>query len=317
MDPDGSVAVVIVTHNSASVIAECLDTLDRALTAVESNAGHRVIVADNASTDATLQLIRSHPRVDDVIELGGNFGYAAGINAGMASVSDGAPVLVLNPDVRLAPESIAELRRELRTSGTGIAFPKVLDRGGGIEPSMRRESSVSRALGEALLGGYRAGRFAALGEMVTRPQAYEARAEPTWASGCALLIAPECARSVGPWDESFFHGAEEADFCLRARDQGWSVAYVPGAEVVHLGGSSEVSPVLRSIMVANRLELHRRRNGHLRTAMFRGVLVLNEALRAHRGRHHRAALRTLLTGRRPQIGDSRPGIESPKPTATP
>lgn len=306
MDSDGPLAVVIVTHNSASVIADCLDTLDRALAAVQADGAHRVIVADNASTDATIDLVGGHPRVDEIVELGGNFGYAAGVNAGLASAGDVESVLILNPDVRLESQSVAALRRELRTSGVGIAVPKVRDRQGGVEPSLRRESSVLRALGEALVGGHRAGRYAAFGEMVTRREVYEIRGAPTWASGCAMLISSECARSVGAWDESFFHGAEEAEFCLRARDNGWSVGYTPDAEVVHLGGSSEVSPILRSIMVANRLELYRRRNGVLRASIFRAALVLNETVRFRRGAHHRAALKTLFTGQRPQIGDVRP-----------
>ena len=67
---------------------------------------------------------------------------------------------------------------------------------------------------------------------------------------------------------------------------------------MHIGGHGERT-ALRSLMMANRVELFRRRNGPARTAAYRAALALHEGLRARRGPHYRAAAWTLLTGRRP------------------
>ena len=98
-----------------------------------------------------------------------------------------------------------------------------------------------------------------------------------------MLIDRRCYDALGGWDETFFHGSEETDFCLRARDAGWSVRFVPDAVAVHLGGDGARSTSLRPIMFTNRLELYRRRRGPRRALAYRLALALNEALRFYRG----------------------------------
>jgi GT2 family glycosyltransferase len=298
MNGYGSVAAIVVTYNSQEVISDCLDSLGRALDGVH---GSSIIVADNRSHDGTCELADHHATRARLLRLDRNGGYAAGFNAGAAVAGPVDALLVLNPDVRLAPGSVLELLKVLALPATGVAVPKVLSPEGQVDPDLKREPTVLRALGEAVLGGHRAGRFEALGEMVTVPEQYEKPTCPDWAGGSVMLISRRCYDQLGEWDESFFHGSEETEFCLRARDHGWLVRYTPTAVAVHLGGGGEQSPYLRSLMVANRLELFRRRRGPARAAAYRGALLLNEALRAGRGPQHLAALLTLLTGRRPRL----------------
>ena len=285
-----SVAAVVVTYNSQASIADCLAALTRGLDGV---ANATVIVVDNASTDGTRQLVEQSCAC--LVPLQRNGGYAAGFNAGarVAGAVDG--LLVLNADVLLAPGSVTALLDALALPGTGIAVPKVLGPAGRLEPSLKRESTVLRAFGEAVLGGDLAGRFEPLGEMETRPETYESPRTVDWASGAVMLVDRRCYDALGGWDETFFHGSEETDFCQRARDEGWTVRYTPDAVAVHLGGGGARSPYLRPIMFTNRLELYRRRNGRTRAVAFRLALALNEALRAHRGPHHRATLRALMS----------------------
>jgi len=294
--PPSSVGAVVVTYNSEADIAECLAALGPALEGVETS---QIIVVDNASTDATCEVAERCAPEARLLRLTQNRGYASGLNAGAAVAGDLDALLVLNPDVRLSPGAVVPLLHALALPGTAVAVPKVLNATGALEPTLRRESTVLRALGEATLGGNIAGRSSRLGEMVTRPERYEAPTTVDWASGSVMLVSRRCYDALGGWDESFFHGSEETDFCLRAGDRGWSVRYAPGAIATHSSGSSERSPYLRPIMFANRLELYRRRRGRLRAVAFRVALALNEGLRSYRGAHHRATLATLLTGRRP------------------
>lgn len=283
--------VALVTYNSEAVLPECLATLQVA--AAHAGRWH-LVVADNASTDGSVALVeRLHPTAT-VVRLPRNLGYAAGVNAAIAAAPGDGPVLVLNPDVRLEPEALVRMLRALARPGTGIVVPRIEDAAGHLQPSLRREPTVLRALGQALLGE-RSGRIPPLGETVTRGGAYRRPVTADWATGAAMLISRPCLEAVGPWDESFFLYSEETDFALRARDAGFALRHVPDAEAVHLGGESESSPRLWSILTVNRVRLYARRHGHGAAVAFAGAVLLGEAIRSLNGDgRHRAALRALL-----------------------
>lgn len=295
-----SVGAIVVTYNSADVIADCLKALRHALEGVARSV---VVVADNASDDGTCELVAGTAPNARLLRLDRNGGYAAGLNAGATAIAgvDVDALLVLNADVSLAPGSVQALFDALSQPGTAVAVPKLLGPDGRVQPSLKRESTVLRALGEALLGGHLAGRFSALGEMETRWQRYASAQTVDWASDAVMLVDRRRYDALGGWDETFFHGSEETDFGHRARDRGWTVRYTPDAVATHLGGGGAESPSLRPIMFTNRLELYRRRRGPRRALAFRLALAVNEALRLHRGPHHRATLRAIVGGRRTSL----------------
>ncbi|WP_156756186.1 glycosyltransferase [Actinokineospora pegani] len=290
--PTRPVAVVIVTYNSADVIAECL----RALPAALAGAGEsRVVVVDNASTDGTADVVVATDSSVKVVHRTGNDGFAAGVNAGVQHAA-GCDVLVLNADIRLAPGSVAELRAAVVS---GVAAPRLTGPDGGVQHSLRRTPTVLRTLGEAVLGGTRAGRFRALGEVVTSPSAYERAHDVEWATGAAWLATRDCLDAVGPLEERFLLYSEETDFMLRAGAAGFPVRFAPAARAVHLGGESGTSPRLWSLVVANKVRLHRERYGRAAAAGMWAAQVVNALPRAIAGQvTHRAALRGLLRMRR-------------------
>ncbi|MFG2112026.1 glycosyltransferase family 2 protein [Streptomyces sp. NPDC048718] len=298
----GTVAVVVVTWNSAAVLPGFLDALPAAMAGLE----WRLVVADNDSSDDTVAVLRKHAPDATVVETGRNGGYAFGVNAALraAGAFDGdcAAVLVCNPDIRMtegcAATLVAGLGDEL-PDGTraGITVPLLYEADGTLVHSLRRESTVPRALGEAVLGNRRAGRFPRWSELVTAPGAYAGRTSPDWATGALMALSAECLADCGPWDESFFLYSEETEYCLRARDLGHRTRLEPEARAVHLGGESRVSPRLWSLLVVNRVRLYRRRHGLAATTAFRGAVLLREFSRAALGRRPaRAAVRALLGG---------------------
>lgn len=294
---DGPVAAVVVTYQSRDLLAEFVAALPAAAHGVET----RLVAVDNASSDGSAEVVEELAPSATVVRLPDNRGYAAGVNAGVAAAPEAGAVLVLNPDIRLGPGVVAHLLAVLREPGVGIAVPRLVDPAGDLLPSLRREPSVRRALGEAVLGGRRAGRHPAWGEMVTDPDAYGQARSADWAVGAAVLVSRECLDAVGPWDESFFLYSEETDFMLRARDLGFTTRYEPKAEAVHVGGEVHTSPRLWAILTVNRVRLYARRHGRAAAVAFRAAVVLNEASRALRGsRVSRAALAALLIpSRRP------------------
>ncbi|MGR6318707.1 glycosyltransferase family 2 protein [Micromonospora soli] len=285
------VAVVVVTYNSERLLPDLLAALGPGLGALSWH----LTVADNASADGTVATLRRLAPAATVVEMGRNAGYAAGINAAVAAAPPHAAVLVLNPDVRLRPGCVETLLAALATTGTGIAVPHIVDGAGALIPTLRREPTILRALGDAVLGARRAGRYAVIGEVVTDDRRYARETVTDWAEGSTMLISRECWQRCGPWDESFFLYSEETDFALRARDAGLVTRFVPEARAVHLEGDSRHSPRLWALLTLNRVRLYRRRHGLPRTAAYWFVLLAREASRALLGRQtSRAAARDLL-----------------------
>ena len=275
--PSTSVSVVVVTYDSSDVVAGCLASIPGAMDGID----HRIVVVDNDSHDGTAELVESLPGAVEVVRAGGNLGYAAAINLGVAHLGAGDAVLVLNPDVRLAEGSVAPMVAAL-VDRVGIVVPGLVDEQGRRQRSLRREPSVARELAEAILGG-RAARFEA-GETIRDDAAYAAPVDVDWATGAVMLISARCLEDVGPMDESFFLYSEETEFMLRARDAGWRTRYEPTARAVHVGGELTRSPRLWSLRTLNRVKLHRRRHGRASATGFLGASLLREGLRAATGK---------------------------------
>ncbi|MFI8965797.1 glycosyltransferase family 2 protein [Streptomyces sp. NPDC053493] len=312
--PGGTVAVVVVTWNSAAVLPGFLASLPKGMKGLD----WRLVVADNDSSDDTVAVLRELAPEATVVETGRNGGYSFGINAALRAAGardEGCrAVLVCNPDVRMSEGCAARLVDGLGgplPDGTavGISVPLLYEEDGALVHSLRREPSLGRALGEAVLGNRRAGRFAPLGELVTAPAAYTARTTADWATGALMALSRECVAACGPWDESFFLYSEETDYCLRARDLGLRTRLEPAARATHLGGDSRVSPRLWSLLVVNRVRLYRRRHGLAATAAFRAAVLLRELSRAALGREPaRAAVAALLGRPQSWIAGSRQAV---------
>jgi N-acetylglucosaminyl-diphospho-decaprenol L-rhamnosyltransferase len=283
------IVAIVVTHNSASLLDGHLEALRPCLVGVR----HRIVVVDSGSTDESVAVARRAEPPVTVISLPGNLGYAAGINAAISAVPARA-WLVLNPDTMPQSGSVAKLLSALSEDRIGITVPMLTDETGHIQHSLRRRPTLLRVLGEAVLGGPRAGRWAALSEVVHDPASYGRPGTYEWATGAAMCLSAECVQAVGAWDESFFLYSEETDFCLRAADAGLRVRYVPDAVVTHLGGESNVSPALFALLSVNRVRLYRRRSGAVRAAFFRLGLVVGSAVRSPIRATHRAAFKALL-----------------------
>jgi GT2 family glycosyltransferase len=293
-----------VTYNSERLLPDLIDGLRTGLEGIDWH----LTVADNASADDSVATVRKLAPEATIVEMGRNAGYAAGINAAVRAAPPHDAVLVLNPDVRLTEGCMTRLLAALRLPGTGIAVPHIVDGTGALIPTMRREPSVLRTLGDAFLGARRAGRYPMLGEVVTDERRYAVEAFTDWAEGSTMLISGECWERCAPWDESFFLYSEETDFCLRARDRGWLTRYEPTAVAMHLGGGSGRSVRTYAMQVINRVRLYRRRHAAVASWAYYGLLLLREALYASAGAADaRAATVALLrpSRRPPELGCSR------------
>jgi GT2 family glycosyltransferase len=299
-DQPADVTVLVVTYRSEAAVDALIASLRRSGGPLRL----RVIVADNASTDRTLEKLAAHADVTTV-STGGNLGYAAGINlAAAARTSTEEPILILNPDLEVAPDCIERLLVRMGAVGAAVVVPRIVDGAGVTHPSLRREPSLLGALGDALFGRRLGGRPAVLSEETLQAQAYRVAHRVDWATGAALLIDGRVAAEVGDWDESFFLYSEETDFFRRVRRLGGQVWYEPEALATHQGGGSGASLELDKLMVVNRVRYVRKYHGRGYASLYRGVVGLRELLRSASPRH-RAILATVLDER------SWPGLPGP------
>lgn len=285
------VAVVIVTYNSAEVLEGCLRSLSEGAAGVTITD---VVVADNASADETVRIAKENDAL--IVQLGRNAGYAAGFNAGVGALVGREPdaVLLINPDCRMRPGSIATLTGALKIGKRGVVAPRLLNPDGSLQPTLRRMPTVRGAWVEALVGGKRADRMG-LGELVFGEAEHARPGAWAWATGAALLISWPALSELGPWDESFLLYSEETEFIFRAADRGWTLWYEPAAVVEHIGGESGTHPGLAALVIVNKVGLFRRRHNPVVSGAYYLAVLLGEGLRALAGRKiSRAAVAALL-----------------------
>ena len=310
-----TIAVVVVTYNSARFLPDLFASLPAGL----GDLNWHLTIADNASSDDTVavahELGRELTQPVLVVETGRNGGYAAGINAAVRAAPAHDAILVLNPDIRLAPGCVPELVAVQRRRGSGITVPRIVRANGDFSPSLRREATLVRAFGDAVLGANRMGRVGRLGEVITDQRQYTSETVADWAEGSILLITRACWDACGEWDESFFLYSEETEYALRARDNGFALVYAPNANARHLEGDSAANPPLWALLTLNRVRLYRKRHTLAGASVYWALLVLREGSRAALGsKTSRRAVRHLLSPARMR---ETPGPASVHPAAKP
>jgi N-acetylglucosaminyl-diphospho-decaprenol L-rhamnosyltransferase len=286
--------VVIVSYNSKHVLGDLLDSLPAALDGLAAE----VIVVDNASADGSAEFAEA--RRDCRVVRSANVGYAGGVNRGVREGVSGEAILILNPDVVLTAGSIPRLLAALQHDHIGIAVPKVQSPTGDLQPSLRRDPSLLRALGLTRT------KIPALSEYVSDPADYVSARNVDWALGAIMLVSRKCYDALGGLDESYFLYSEETDLSLRARDIGLLTRYEPSSVAVHIGGQSGRSKLTNAMKAVNRVRLYRRRHGIVASWCYYCLTVATEItwlLRA--GSAESGLLPLLLPSRRPaQLGCS-------------
>ena len=209
--------------------------LERFLPSVTANTtgDAEVIIADNGSTDDSLQfLAQAYPSLR-VIALDRNYGFAGGYNKALEQVQADYFVL-LNDDVEVTPNWIDPVIRQMEANPqTAVCQPKLL---------MYDQRDSFEYAGGA--GGFidKYGYPFCRGRLFTTIEQdsgqYDDPCEIFWASGAAMFVRADVWRQLGGLDGDFFAHMEEIDFCWRAKLQNYRVEYCPGSVVYHVGGGT-------------------------------------------------------------------------------
>jgi GT2 family glycosyltransferase len=243
-------SIVIICWNDLSDIGKCLESVYRETSAIE----FEVIVTDNASTDGSVPYVRSHFPQVRLVENQSNRGYGAGNNAGFRAAL-GEYVLILNPDTIIRGRAIEKLLAYAESHPEAGAFGcRVLNPDGSFQQAAYPIPTVRSFLMAALYLRW-LGRWSDFFVSDTYVGwKGTAEREIGFQTGCCLLIRNHWLKSLGGFDEHFFHQFEDMDLCLRLWKAGSSIRYFPDAEIVHVGGRNRGRYPLRVV-----LETHRSR----------------------------------------------------------
>jgi len=223
--PDGSalVSVIIVTYNSAAVIAS-------ALNAVRAHLPHaEIIVVDNGSTDATCDLIAECPHAR-LIAGAGNLGFGTGVNRG-AEVAVGRLLLVMNPDAFPTSADARALSVLARKSPLGLLGCQLREAGHNPR-SVRVRWGWRRELCWTLATWFLVPR--ALNFVRPGPR----RNSHTWIAGTAFIVNREEFRQLGGFDERLFLYYEDFDLSRTYAAHGLPLAATDAVTLEHIGRAS-------------------------------------------------------------------------------
>jgi GT2 family glycosyltransferase len=222
------VAIVILNWNGSAFLQQFLPSV---LGSTYSNK--RIIVADNASTDDSIEVLQQLFPTVEIIQHQTNEGFAKGYNSALKKVQSDYYVL-LNSDVEVT-ENWIEPIVALMESNHAIAAcaPKLL------AFHDRHSFEYAGASGGWLDHlGYPFARGRVF-DTVEQDQGQFNDAMPcAWASGAALFVKAESYHALGGLDEYFFAHQEEIDFCWRLQLAGYQVYVQPESIVYHVGGGT-------------------------------------------------------------------------------
>lgn len=267
-EPD--LSVVIVTHNGREL---ALATIESAMARLGDVAVEWVVV-DSGSTDDTPMAIELRWPGIQVIRVD-NIGFAAANNVGFR-VARGRYVLALNPDTEVRWGRFQTLVEAMDERPRVGAASVIQEESEGHFQCIRRDPSVRRALGEALLLRHLPG-LASWQERELDQGAYSLEREADWLVGAVLLLRREALADVAGFDERFFMYSEEADLCRRVRESGWEVRHLPVMQILHHGGAP--SPRLTAQAAFSRIEYAAKHFGRLHALAYRAVVALHYGLR--------------------------------------
>ncbi len=258
-----ALTVLLVSYNTKSLLAPCLEALEAALAGVDS---HAIVVVDNASADGSAAYLREHFPQAELIALDRNVGFGRANNVALTR-NDSPYLLLLNTDAFVPKDAISQSMAYMASHPEcGVLGVRLVGRDGVLQPSCRffptpLNSFISRAGLEKWFP-----RVRLIDDMAWDHASVR---DCDWVPGCFYLIRREVVERVGLFDPRYFLYFEEVDHCFSVKRAGWKVVFFPDVSVVHLGGESAKSagPVttgaqqLESLQIESALLYFRKNHG--------------------------------------------------------
>jgi GT2 family glycosyltransferase len=235
-----AISTIIVNYNAGELLRSCVDSLLNCPLEIE------IIVVDNASADSSLNALLELSSVR-IIKNTVNVGFAAACNKG-AGVASAPFLLFLNPDCFFNPGALAELLGSMNMNDRVGMVGGLLTNSDGTEQAGGRRAVPTpwRSFVSAFGLAHFSVRWPRLFfDFHLHKQPLPGHAiEVEAISGACMMVRREAMQDVGEWDEGYFLHCEDLDWCMRFRQKGWQILFVPSAKITHaLGVCSRSRPV--------------------------------------------------------------------------
>ncbi len=223
------VAIVILNWNGAELLKQFLPSVIE----FSKNDSTKIIVADNGSTDDSLQILQQNFSEVKILDLKQNYGFARGYNEALKQI-EADYFVILNSDVEVT-DGWLESPVRLMESDKNIAAvqPKILSY------QQKTHFEYAGAAGGFIdKFGYPFCRGRMFNELEADNGQYNDTVDIFWATGACMFVRAKLFVENGGFDADFWAHQEEIDLCWRLKNKGYRIVYTPESVVYHLGGGT-------------------------------------------------------------------------------
>ena len=228
-------SIIIVSWNTKDYLQKCLNSI------YENTKGitFEVIVVDNASSDASAQMVKNRFPQAILIENKENLGFGAANNQAIKR-SRGKYALILNPDTEISGESLNTMVTFLNENPkVGSVGPKILNPNNSIQLTCARNyPTLSTEFFWLTTLVRRFPKNRVMGRYLMSYWDHTDRREVDCLSGACMMVRRDVLEKMSYFDEDYFMYGEDVDLCYRIKKAGWQIWYLPEAQIIHYGGAS-------------------------------------------------------------------------------
>lgn len=217
-DHEPLVYILILNYNSFQNTQRCIKLIRKL-----RYTNYKVIIIDNASPDNSGQLLHDQFPQNPLIQTGKNLGYAGGNNIGIQHAIDNKAdyVWIVNPDIRVTPESLTILIGNMqKNEQVGVCGPRIAYLSG--KKTFYLDGITRHGLSEDLCS------VESKNDLMSNTIKMV-----TAVIGCSICVRTEVFLTAGLFRTEFFMYKEEEEFCLRVSDLGWKIGIFPKALNYH------------------------------------------------------------------------------------
>ncbi len=221
------IAVVILNWNGVQLLEKFLPSV------VQYSPEATIYVADNASTDHSIEFIQTNFPSVKIVQNPRNFGFANGYNEALKNIETDIYVLI-NSDIEVTENwLIPVIETFQKEPDTAIIQPKILD-----YKNKNYFEYAGAAGGFIDKYGFPFCRGRIFDHIEKDNGQYDNEIEIFWASGACFFIRSEVYHHLKGFDGDFFAHQEEIDLCWRAKNENFKIKYQPKSVVLHVGGAT-------------------------------------------------------------------------------
>jgi len=265
------ISIVIVNYK----VPEHLIVTLRSIREAELCDKTEIIIVDNASQDASEELITEEFPTVTWVQLKNNIGFGKACNVGVRSAQSDY-ILLLNPDTVIAGNTLTAAYQFMESHPeVGLMGPKILNPDGSLQ------ASCKRGFPTPAVTFYH---FCGLSKLFPKSKRFgrynlsfidaDTSSEVDAISGSFMFLRKELYTRVGGFDERFFLYGEDLDLCHRIRETGHKIWYHPETQIIHRKGKSSAKSLIRSrIAFYEAMILFSRKYSKTNQGFFPGWLV--------------------------------------------